>query len=153
MKTDLDNLDDFAERLGSLRPASLNADLSHRLEMTLHQADEELSKPQNIIYHPFFQRAMAAAALFVALAMAIQSTHVASDPTTGQVAEATVEPVVESKPVNYYQVINGELVQVPENAALMKASYRGVRVVDGIAYRDFGGVLQPILQKPDDSEK
>ena len=136
MKTDLDHLDDFAEELASLRPAALDANLAHRLEMTLHQADEERSKPKNIIYHPFFQRAMAAAALFVALLMAVQTTQVAS-PGVGELADVSVAQEAESAPVKLYQVMGGELVEVSDNSALKQASYRGVSVIDGRAYRVF----------------
>ncbi len=150
-QTDL-NLEQLERRLSELSPAKPSADLAHRLEMTIHQAEEELAHPANIIHHPFAQWAVAAAALFVALLMAVQTTRdAASLADEGDLAAApvSVAPVEDDiRPI--YQIINGELVPVAGTPALQQASYRGMRVINGKAYRDYRQgekvFIQPVLE-------
>ena len=151
MKPSEISLEQLEEGLSQLKPSAPNDDFSHRLEMTIHQAEEELAQPVNIIHHPFAQWAVAAAALFVALLVAVQTTR----PITSEDSAIASTPVipaaeVEAKPV--YQIINGKLVPVSGSPALQKASYRGMRVINGKAYRDYRHgeevFMQPVLTAP-----
>lgn len=149
MKQSEISLEDLEERLSQLSPSQPSSDLSHRLEMTIHQAEEELAQPSNIIHHPFAQWSVAAAALFVALMMAVQSTRVEA-PSDNQVASAPVTQEVRDKKMNpVYQIVNGELVPVAGSPSFQKASYRGMRVIKGKAYRDYRDgeqvFIQPVL--------
>ena len=155
MKESEISLEQLEERLSGLKPSAPSNDLAHRLEMTIHQAEEELAHPANIIHHPFAQWAVAAAALFVALLMAVQSTRTAATDenalaeTSAQIApkESQIRPV--------YQIVNGELVPVSGDPSLQKASYRGMRVIQGKAYRDYRDgdkvYIQPVLT-PEESK-
>ena len=137
-----ENLQKFADRLGQLRPAKAGSDLNSRLEASLRQADEELSRSRSIIYHPFAQRLVAAAALFVALLMAFQSTRMDSVP--GEFAETDTTSISDPRPV--YQQINGRLVPVSDESSLQQVKYRGIEVIDGRAYRHFRGEQQTFFQ-------
>ncbi|MFT5468789.1 MAG: hypothetical protein ACI8UO_003901, partial [Verrucomicrobiales bacterium] len=139
MKSNLDNLDQLADRLGDLSPSRPNAQLAHRLEMALHQADKEIAQPSNIIYHPFVQWTLAAAALFVGLLVAFQSTRFEA-PTGHEVAEA------ESEVLEIYKLIDGEMQSTgPSEGAMQEVSaqlpgqlrYVGVEIHGGVAYRKF----------------
>lgn len=146
MNSHFDSLDEFAAKLKTLRPSRPNAQLAHRLEMALHQADEEIAQPTNIIYHPFVQWSIAAAAMFVALIMAFQSTRVEPVQDGQQIAQAEQ---AEALPI--YQLVNGRMVAVPANQTMKQAAYKGVQVIDGRAYRHFqtdrGMVYQIIFHK------
>ncbi len=148
------SLESLEERLSDLRPATPSSDLMRRLEMTIHQAEEELAEPANIIHHPFAQWAVAAAALFIALVTAVQTTRTTSNTDDG-VASApqhAVSSESEIRPV--YQIVNGELIPVSGSPSLQKASYRGMRVINGKAYRDFRDgekvFMQPVLKPTSD---
>ena len=159
MKSNFDNLDQLAERLGELSPSRPNAQLAHRLEMALHQADKEVAQPSNIIYHPFVQWTLAAAALFVALIVAFQSTRFEA-PAGAEVAQA------ESEVSPIYKFVNGELLKVEDSEATLmevnaqrdlmqresKWQYQGIQIIEGQSFRRFQHesgivVVQPIYSK------
>lgn len=138
MKSNFDNLDQLAERLGELSPSRPKAQLAHRLEMALHQADKEVAQPSNIIYHPFVQWTLAAAALFVALIVAFQSTRFEA-PAGGEVAQA------ESEVSPIYKFVNGELRMVENTDATLlevnvttpKWKYQGIQLIKGTPFRRY----------------
>lgn len=152
------SLDNFAKQLASMKPAAASEDFSLRLEAALAQADEEMVLESKVIVHPFAQPvaqwATAAAALFVGLAMAVQSTRVAAPAEGPSVAEAEVEQTEEVLPV--YQVIDGRLYPVNDDHAMQMVRFRGMEVVDGRAFRQFEAdditYLQPFQSKPGDHE-
>lgn len=130
MNSNFNSLDELAEQLSEIRPAKPNAQLAHRLEMALHQADKEIAEPTNIIYHPFFQRAMAMAALFIALLVAFQSTRFDAG------SEMTGFAAAEAEVVQTYQLVNGELMPVDLDS-VQEVSYSGLDVVNGHVVQRF----------------
>lgn len=144
-------LETFAQQLASLKPANVSDDFALRLEAALAKADREMAPAAKVIAFPMAQWAVAAAALFVALLMAVQSTRV--DNTPGNVvADVNIEAAEETLPV--YQVVDGRLLQVDNASSMHTVKYRGVEVVDGRAFRQFrtdkDTFLQPIFSKPGD---
>ncbi|MEM7009853.1 MAG: hypothetical protein AAF585_00085 [Verrucomicrobiota bacterium] len=127
MNSDFNSLDKLAEQLSEIRPAKPNAQLAHRLEMALHQADKEIAEPTNIVYHPFFQRALAMAALFVALVVAFQSTRF--DPSSEMAGFAAGDSEL-------VQLVDGELIPF-DRGSLQEVSYSGLDVVNGQAVQRF----------------
>lgn len=117
--------------------------------MTIHQAEEELAQPSNIIHHPFAQWSVAAAALFVALMMAVQTTRVVTSSNESVASTPVIKTPTEQKVNPVYQIVNGELVPVSGSPSFQKASYRGMRVIKGKAYRDYRDgervYIQPVL--------
>ena len=137
MNSNHDSLEDFADRLAEVRPSKANAQLAHRLEMTLHQADQDLKaskEPTNVIYHPFVQWSLAAAALFVALTVAFESTRF--EPASGFELAGVDEPA--ALPV--YKLVDGKMMPLGGGSAdgsLQRISYQGLEVVNGRAYKRF----------------
>ncbi len=143
-------LETFAQQLASLKPANVSDDFALRLEAALAKADRELA-PAKVITFPMAQWAVAAAALFVAVLMSVQSTRVDNMPGAA-VADVNIEAAEETLPV--YQVVDGRLLQVDNASSMHMVKYRGVEVVDGRAFRQFrtdkDTFLQPIFSKPGD---
>lgn len=146
--TDLGGLQDFEAKLARLRPASLDATLAHRLEMALHRAEEDRLAPTNIIQFPFVRWAAAAAALVVALGLSFESTV-----NRGQAPAVAVQeskPVIEREARPVYQVVNGRMVPASNQQVMERASYKGIRVIDGKAYRHYqhgnSAYWEPALQ-------
>jgi hypothetical protein len=130
------DLDEFALRLSRLRPAALDDTLAHRLEMALHRAEEERTAPDNIIHFPFVRWTAAAAALVVALGLAFESTMTKGRHEAAVVVqESRPQTAGEIRPV--YQMVNGRMVQSSNQQVMERASYRGIRVIDGRAYRHY----------------
>ncbi|MEO0445286.1 MAG: hypothetical protein AAF191_04340 [Verrucomicrobiota bacterium] len=121
-------------------------DLSLKLSAALREADEEIRTPNNIIHHPFFQWSAAAAALFVALLMAVDSTN---SPSAAGLAE--MESMEEAAPQTVYEVIDGQLIPTSGRSAMMQTSFRGIEVIDGQTYRKFSdedsSFLQPVSEE------
>jgi len=128
------DLDEFALRLSTLRPAALDATLAHRLEMAMHRAEEERTAPANIIHHSFVRWTAAAAALVLAMGLAFESTK-NGQPSTVAVQETS--PIAEREVRPVYQVIDGRMVQSSNRQVMERASYKGIRVIDGKAYRHY----------------
>ena len=128
------DLDEFALRLSCLRPAALDATLAHRLEMAMHRAEEERTAPANIIHHSFVRWTAAAAALVLAMGLAFESTK-NGQPSTVAVQETS--PIAEREVRPVYQVIDGRMVQSSNRQVMERASYKGIRVIDGKAYRHY----------------
>jgi hypothetical protein len=135
MQNETGDLDEFALRLSQLRPSALNDTLAHRLEMALHRAEEERTAPDNIIHFPFVRWGAAAAALVVATGLAFESTSKKAE--SGTVAIQESRPQLESEVRPVYQMVNGRMVQSSNQQVMGRASYRGIRVIDGKAYRHY----------------
>ena len=129
------DLEEFALRLSSLRPAALDATLAHRLEMALHRAEEERTLPANIIHHSFVRWTAAAAALVLAMGLAVESTVKRGQPSAVAVQES--RPMTEGDVRPVYQVIDGRMVQSSNRQVMERASYKGIRVIEGKAYRHY----------------
>jgi hypothetical protein len=128
-------LEEFALRLSRLRPAALDDSLAHRLEMALHRAEEERSTPDNIIHFPFVRWTAAAAALVVAMGLAVESTVNTGRPATVAVQQS--QPLTEGDVRPVYQMVNGRMVQSSNQQVMERASYKGIRVINGKAYRHY----------------
>jgi hypothetical protein len=129
------DLDDFARRLARLKPAAPDAGLTHRLEMALHRAEEERVAPTNIVAFPAFRWIAAAAALVVSFGLAFESTRGPGESGTYAAGGVTAPAQSEARPV--YQVVDGRMVRVTNQEVMGRASYKGIRVIDGKAYRHF----------------
>lgn len=130
-----DDLDEFALRLSRLRPAALDETLAHRLEMALHRVEEERTTPDNIVQFPFVRWAAAAAALVVALSLAFESTVSSGRHQSVALQESQPAAATAVRPV--YQMVNGRMVQSSNQQVMERASYKGIRVIDGKAYRHY----------------
>ncbi len=70
-------LESLEATLKGLKPATASEELLSKLEAALVQADaEKVAEPSKIIHFPFTRWAVAAAAMFAALLMAVSSTRV-----------------------------------------------------------------------------
>jgi len=143
------DLDQLAQKLAKLKPAAPDAALAHRLEMALHRAEEDRTAPTNILSFPVFRWTAAAAALTVAFGLAWESTLGPAE-SGSYAAGASSSPVLpEARPV--YQVVDGRMVRVSNQDVMGRASYKGIRVIDGKAYRHFehgsNAYWQPALEE------
>jgi hypothetical protein len=128
-------LEEFVRKLSRLRPVDLDPTLSHRLEMALHRADEERIASTKIIYHPFVRWTAAAAALVLAMGLAYESTLQRGSAMPLALEES--RPITEREIRPVYQVVNGRMVQSSNQQVMERASYKGIRVIDGKAYRHY----------------
>jgi len=149
MNIDFDNSEQFAAQLRELKPSQPGPELQMRLEAALREADPGEVAPTNIIQHPFFQWSAAAAALFVALLLAVDSTG----PQSSQVAETEAERSASSEVRPVYRVVDGKLIPANGRAAMMRTSYRGIEVIEGRTYRKYGegdeSFVEPVLTSAD----
>lgn len=145
-------LEEFALKLSRLRPAELDSTLSHRLEMALHRAEEERNTPSNLIHYPFVRWTAAAAALVLAMGLAFESTLKQSPAPAVAVQES--RPVTEREARPVYQVVNGRMIQSSNQQVMERASYKGIRVIDGKAYRHYqhgnSAYWEPALESSND---
>ncbi len=148
-------LDQFADRLARLKPSGLSAHFAHRLEMTLHRAEEELSVESRIVPFPVSRWVAAAAVLVLALALAFDSTLDSGGAPTLASEEAEVTRERAARPV--YQVVNGRMVEVSGQQVMGRASYKGVRVMGGKAYHHYQHgdrtYWEPALASPADPSR
>jgi hypothetical protein len=127
--------DEFALKLARLRPVEMDATLVHRLEMALHLAEEERQASSKIIFHPFVRWTAAAAALVLAMGLAFESTL--RRPSIAPLAMEEASPATDREVRPLYQVVNGRLVRSSNQQVMERASYKGIRVIDGKAYRHY----------------